>query len=117
MNGDTIPGYLYGLAAVPASPFNLAEFELMKRSVLFDDEDAMSLRLSHDVLKDQVGAVLDVWYGFVASNSHLLAAFTSAPDGAPLSDYLAAVCKRFRQWIRDKAHGLRGSVSVMAHQS
>ncbi|MFC4521504.1 hypothetical protein [Cupriavidus pinatubonensis] len=109
MNADTIPGYLYGSAAVPASPFNLAEFELMKRSVLFDDEYAKSLHLSHDVLKDQV--VLDVWYGFVASNSHLLAAFTSAPEGAPLSDYLAA------EWNRDEAHGLWGSVSVMAHQS
>lgn len=98
-----IPGYTYGTNAVPRSPVMLADFELMKKSVLFGDEDVKYLRLSHDIVKDQVEAILDVWYGFVGSNPHLLASFTSKSDGKPLGDYLAAVRKRFGQWILDTA--------------
>jgi len=98
-----IPGYTYGTAAVPRSPVTLTDFELMKKSVLFGDEDVKYLRLSHEVLKDQVEAILDVWYGFVGSNPHLLASFTSRADGKPLGDYLGAVRKRFGQWILDTA--------------
>jgi hypothetical protein len=99
----SIPGYTYGTAAVSRSPVTLADFELMKKSVLFGDEDAKYLRLSHEVLRDQVEAILDVWYGFVGSNPHLLASFTAKIDGKPLGDYLGAVRKRFGQWILDTA--------------
>lgn len=99
----TIPGYTYGTDAVAPSPVTVADFELMKKSVLFDDEDVKYLRLSHDILKDQVEAILDVWYGFVGSNPHLLASFSGKSDGKPLDDYLAAVRKRFGQWILDTA--------------
>jgi hypothetical protein len=98
-----IPGYTYGTAAVARSPVTPADFELMKKSVLFGDEDVTYLRLSHDVVKDQVEAILDVWYGFVGSNPHLLASFTGKSDGKPLGDYLGAVRKRFGQWILDTA--------------
>jgi len=98
-----IPGYTYGTAAVPRSPVTLADFELMKKSVLFSDEDIKYLRLSYEVLKDQVEAILDVWYGFVGSNPHLLASFSAKSDGKPLENYLAAVRKRFGQWILDTA--------------
>ncbi|RME29172.1 MAG: protogloblin ApPgb [Candidatus Zixiibacteriota bacterium] len=104
MNASTtIPGYTYGTDAVARSPLTLNDLELMKKSVLFDDEDVKYLRLSHEVLKDQVEAILDVWYGFVGSNSHLLMSFTNKHDGQPLSDYLNAVRKRFGQWILDTA--------------
>jgi len=99
----TIPGYTYGTAAVARSPVTLADFELMKKSVLFGDDDVKYLRASYDVLKDQVEAVLDVWYGFVGSHPHLLGAFASKHDGKPLGDYLGAVRKRFGQWILDTA--------------
>lgn len=98
-----IPGYTHGTSQVKASPVTLADFELMKKSVLFGDEDVKYLRLSHDVLKDQVTAILDVWYGFVGSTPHLLASFASKSDGKPLGDYLEAVRKRFGQWILDSA--------------
>jgi hypothetical protein len=97
----TIPGYSYGTSAVTRSPVTLAAFELMKKSVLFGDEDVKYLRLSHDIVKDQVEAILDVWYGFVGSTSHLLASFTGKSDGKPLGDYLGAVRKRFGRWILD----------------
>lgn len=98
-----IPGYTYGTDEVSRSPITLADFELMKKSVLFGDEDVEHLRLSHDVLKDQVEAILDVWYGFVGSTPHLLASFTGKHDGEPVGDYLGAVRKRFGQWILDTA--------------
>jgi hypothetical protein len=99
----TIPGYSYGTSAVTRSPVTLADFELMKKSVLFGDEDVKYLRLSHDIVKDQVEAILDVWYGFVGSTPHLLASFTGKSDGKPLGDYLGAVRKRFGRWILDTA--------------
>jgi hypothetical protein len=101
MNG--IHGYTYGTSAVAKSPVSLAEFEQMKASALFGADDARYLRMSHDVLQDQVESVLDVWYGFVGSQPHLLASFTSKADGKPLGDYLAAVRKRFGVWILDTA--------------
>lgn len=66
----TIPGYSYGTSAVLRSPVTLADFELMKKSVLFGDEDVKYLRLSRDVVEEQVEAILDVWYGFVGSTPH-----------------------------------------------
>ncbi len=98
-----IPGYTYGTGAVAQSPVTLADFERMQKSALFGDEDVKYLRLSHDVLKDQIEAILDVWYGFVASTPHLVASFTAKSDGKPLGDYLGAVRKRFGQWILDTA--------------
>ena len=102
-NPTPILGYTYGTVAVARSPVTPEDFDLMKKSVLFGDEDVEYLRLSHDVVKDQVEAILDVWYGFVGSNPHLLASFTAKSDGNPLADYLGAVRKRFGQWILDTA--------------
>ena len=99
----SIHGYTYGSAAVSRSPVTLADFELMKKTVLFSDEDVKYLRLSHEVVKDQTEQILDVWYGFVGWNPHLVASFTGKRDGKPLGDYLAAVRKRFGQWILDTA--------------
>ncbi len=102
-DSTSIPGYTYGTHAVARSPITLAAFDLMKKSVLFGEEDVNALRLSHGVVKEQVEAILDVWYGFVGSNPHLLASFTGKSDGQPLGDYLGAVRKRFGQWILDTA--------------
>jgi hypothetical protein len=104
MNPTTIPGYTYGTASVPRSPVSLEDFELLKKTVLFNDEDVKSLRLSREVLADQIEAILDVWYGFVADNPHLLVYFTRKADGRPDAGYLAAVRKRFGQWIVDTAN-------------
>ncbi len=103
MSAPAIAGYTYGTEAVPRSPVSLEEFELLKKSVLFTEEDVRYLRLSREVLADQVEAVLDVWYGFVGSNDHLLHYFKRTTDGQPDAGYLAAVRKRFGQWILDTA--------------
>jgi hypothetical protein len=94
---EQIKGYTYGQAA--PSPLTLNDLELLKKTVLFSGEDEQHLRLAGEVLRDQVDAVLDLWYGFVGGNDHLLSYF--ATNGQPNPDYLAAVRARFGQWIMD----------------
>lgn len=96
-----IPGYNLHSSDLPRSPVTLADFDKMKASALFSEEDVKYLHLSHDILKDHVEAILDVWYGFVGSQPHLLASFSARTNGQPLGDYLGAVRKRFAQWILD----------------
>ena len=94
-----IPGYTYGTDAVPRSPVSLDELQLLQATLLLGEDDRAALRRSGDLLAPQVEAILDVWYGFVGANPHLLAAFTG-PDG-PDQAYLAAVRRRFGRWILD----------------
>lgn len=100
---DNIPGYTLGTAAVSRSPVSLGDFEQMKASVLFGEEDVKALRRSREIVKDHVEQILDVWYGFVGSQPHLLASFSSKANGKPLGDYLGGVRRRFGQWILDTA--------------
>lgn len=95
MAQQSIPGYTYGTPAVPKAPISLEEVELIKKSLLFTDEDVQALRLSYEVLQDQVEEILDVWYGFVGSNPHLLHYFTDRDTHEPISAYLELVRKRF----------------------
>lgn len=97
-----IPGYTYGTDAVLRSPVSLDELKLLQQTLLLGDDDLRALRRSEDVLAPHVEAILDVWYGFVGANPHLLAAFTG-PDGQPNQNYLAAVRRRFGRWILDTA--------------
>lgn len=99
----SIPGYTYGTAAVSRSPVTLADFEEMKKSVLFGDEDVQALRRSYDIVKDQVEAILDVWYGFVGSHDFLVASFVDTETQKPNAEYLGRVRARFGQWISDTA--------------
>ena len=102
MTQTDIPGYTYGTDAVPRSPVSLQELDLLRTTLLLGDDDLAALRRSGQVLAGRVEEVLDVWYGFVAANPHLLAAFTG-PDGQPDQAYLAAVRRRFGRWILDTA--------------
>ncbi len=103
MTQPAIPGYTYSNRDVPHSPLSLEELGLLKKTVLFTDEDTKYLRMSREILKDQTSAVLDVWYGFVASQPHLVYYFSGKSDAKPNAEYLAAVRKRFEQWILDTA--------------
>ena len=102
MSQTDIPGYTYGTDAVARSPIGLQELELLKATLLLGDDDLAALRRSGEVLAPRVEEILDVWYGFVGANPHLLAAF-SDPDGQPDDHYLAAVRQRFGRWILDTA--------------
>lgn len=94
---EQIRGYAFG--HVGQSPVSIADLDLLKKTVLFSEVDEKNLRLAGDVLKDQTDQVLDLWYGFVGGNEHLLHYFTH--NGQPNMDYLAAVRARFGQWILD----------------
>jgi hypothetical protein len=67
-----IPGYIYGSRELPQAPVSDEEFKLLKSTVLMTDEDVRYLRMAGEVLKDQVEDVLDLWYGWVGSNKHLV---------------------------------------------
>jgi len=97
---SNIPGYTYGTDQVARSPITVNEFEGLKQAVLFGPEDEKYLRMAGEVLADQIEDVLDLWYGFVGSHPHLVYYFTDGQGNAN-SEYLAAVRKRFGQWILD----------------
>ncbi|MBZ9644314.1 protoglobin domain-containing protein [Streptomyces sp. PSKA30] len=98
MSTQTPAGYTYG--STPPSPVSRDDLAKLEASVLFTAEDEQALRMAGDALEDQVEAILDVWYGFVASHPHLVAYFAT-PDGTVLEDYLTRVRGRFGQWILD----------------
>ncbi|MEZ6233437.1 MAG: protoglobin domain-containing protein [Phycisphaerales bacterium] len=79
------------------------DFSLLKKSVLFTDDDVRYLRMSRGVLEPNVGELLDVWYGFVGSNDHLLRYFSHPKTGEPNGKYLERVRVRFGQWVLDTA--------------
>ena len=102
MTQTDIPGYTFGTDAVARSPLSLEELELLKATLLLGDDDLAALRRSGELLAGRVEEILDVWYGFVGANPHLLAAFSNA-QGQPDQQYLAAVRRRFGRWILDTA--------------
>lgn len=98
-----IPGYDLHSKILATSPVSLKDLESLKKSLLFGEEDIKALRMSKEILADQTEAILDVWYGFVASTPELVYFFKNNKTGQPDGDYLAAVRKRFAQWILDTA--------------
>ena len=102
MTQTDIPGYTFGTDAVARSPVSLEELELLKATLLLGDDDLAALRRSGELLAGRVEEILDVWYGFVGANPHLLAAFSNG-QGQPDQAYLAAVRRRFGRWILDTA--------------
>jgi len=96
---ETIKGYDYGKANLEKSPVSIQDLELLKKTLLWTEEDDRYLNLAGEVLKDQINDVLDLWYGYVGSNEHLVYYFTS--NGQPNAEYLSAVRARFGQWILD----------------
>lgn len=99
-----IPGYTYGENALNTSPVTLDDLESLKKTLLLSDQDINYLRMSAEILNDQTDAILDVWYGFVGSTPELVYFFGNKETGKPEGEYLAAVRKRFEQWILDTAH-------------
>jgi len=80
-----------------------ADFELLKKSVLFTEDDVRYLRMSREVLEPHADELVDVWYGFVGSNDHLLRYFSHPQTGEPNGEYLGRVRGRFHEWVLDTA--------------
>lgn len=100
MGEEGVPGYGYGASATARSPLGVGDLDLLKRTVLFTEEDERYLRMAGDVLEGQTEDVLDVWYGFVASHEHLVYYFSDRGE-EPNAEYLARVRERFKCWILD----------------
>ena len=97
---DTPTGYTYDDPGLAPSPVVAEDLEALQASVLWTEEDAAALRRAGEVLVPRTEEILDVWYGFVGSHPHLVAAF-AGPDGEPDPHYLAGVRERFGRWIDD----------------
>jgi hypothetical protein len=97
MSNKEIAGYTYGTEAVAKSPLSMDDLELLKKSVLFTEEDEKYLRMAGEALSGQIEDVLNVWGGFVASQPHLIHYYTG-PDGQTDKNYVAAARKRLGQW-------------------
>lgn len=100
MSASTIPGYTYGAPDLKRSPVTLEDLGLLAATLMLGPDDEAALRRAGAVLDGQIDDVLDVWYGYVGANPHLLASFTDA-GGQPIGVYLDRVRARFGQWIRD----------------
>ncbi|WP_129113172.1 protoglobin domain-containing protein [Halegenticoccus tardaugens] len=100
MSREDIPGYTLGEESVSESPISMEEFERLKETVMFTEEDEAALRTAGEVLEPQIDDVLDLWYEFVGSHDFLLRYF-STPEGEPIDEYLDRVRARFARWIRD----------------
>lgn len=96
---EKIKGYDYGKASLEQSPVTLQDLSLLKKTLLWSDDDDRYLKMAGEVLADQTNDILDLWYGYVGSNEHLVYYFTK--DGQPNMEYLTLVRSRFGQWIMD----------------
>jgi hypothetical protein len=98
---EHIPGYTYGTAAVGRSKVSVEDFDRLKVSAGFTDEDQRYLQLAGEVLSDQTKQIVERWRsGIIASIPHL-AKHSRTPEGEPIPQYLAASNLRFQQWILD----------------
>ena len=98
-----VPGYAYGQRTLAKAPYTMTDLKSLQTSLLFNEDDIKALRQSKAILADQTDAILDVWYGFVASTPELVYFFSDAKTGKPDGAYLEAVRKRFALWILDTA--------------
>lgn len=96
---NKIPGYQYGNSSLEKSPVSIDDLGLLKKTLLWTDEDDRYLKMAGEILTAQTEQILDVWYGYVGSHPHLLHYFTS--NGEANTEYLAAVRLRFGKWIDD----------------
>lgn len=97
------PGYALGQSTLARAPYSMADLAALQKSMLFGADDVAALRQSRAILADQTEAILDVWYGFVASTPELVVFFGDTRSGQPDGAYLAAVRKRYALWILDTA--------------
>src|SRR4051812_33957777 len=71
-NGSNNSDYAYGTRPfLKKSPLGLKEFELIKQTVMWTDDDTKYIKMSAEVLEDQSDAILDVWYDFFMATPHL----------------------------------------------
>lgn len=98
-----IPGYTSGGDGVAKSPITMQEWDELKKTALFSEEDVVYLRMSEELLKDHVEDLLAAWRGIVFDLPHLAAYYQNPRTHEVDTEYAKAVRKRFGQWILDTA--------------
>ena len=98
-----ISGYTMGSSEVAKSPLSIEDFEELKKSALFSEEDVFYLRLSLDVLEDQIDDLLKTRRVIIFDHPHLRAYDEDPNIGKVDAEYTKAVGKRFGQWVIDTA--------------
>jgi hypothetical protein len=98
---ESIPGYTFGSSEVSPSPVSLQEFEQLKLSVGFTEEDQRYLRLAGEVLQGQTREVVLHWRSGIIAGIPNLARHSQNLDGELIAGYLARSNLRFEQWILD----------------
>ena len=82
------------------SPITLQEFEQLKRSATFTEEDEHWLRVAGDILADQTEELVGKWREVIAAQNHL-ARYSQKPDGEKDARYSERSGLRFQQWVLD----------------
>ena len=82
------------------SPITMQEFEVMRQSAAFDEEDEQWLRVAGEVLADRAKALAGKWRDIIAAHPHL-ARYSQRPDGEKDPHYSETSGLRLQQWILD----------------
>jgi protoglobin len=97
---EKIPGYTYGTAESVKSPTSIQDFQRLKQSVGFTDDDEQCLHLAGEVLADQTKALVEHWRKILSEIPHL-ARHSKGLDGNAIQKYSQNSGLRFQQWILD----------------
>ena len=100
MVAPEIPGYNFGAPTVAKSPINEEEFERLRQSAGFTQEDEDWLRVAGEILAHQTKELVQKWRDVIAALPHL-ARYSKRPDGQKDAHYSEATGLRFEQWILD----------------
>jgi hypothetical protein len=100
MVAEQIPGYDYGSARIAKSPITMEQFELLKQSAGFSDEDERWLHMAGSVLEGQTKDVVLKWRSAIASQPHL-AKYSLGLNAEKDPRYSELSGLRFEQWILD----------------
>src|SRR5438067_1975335 len=68
---EYIPGYTYGTPETAKSPLSLADFERLKQSAGFTEEDERYLRMAGEVLAERTKKLVDTWRTVISRIPHL----------------------------------------------
>lgn len=98
---DDIPGYAYGTSEVAVSTVSTRDFDSLKNSARFTEDDQRYLRLAGEILVDQTKQLVDHWRNRIIAGIPNLARHSRAPDGSAIPEYSANSGLRFQQWILD----------------
>jgi protoglobin len=95
-----IPGYNYGSFDVAQSPITMGEFEFLKQSAGFTEEDERWLHRAGELLANETKALVQKWRDVISKHPHL-AKYSQGLDGQKDPRYSEITGLRFQQWVLD----------------